>query len=91
MIVYPSNIDADLSKKEGRKISKKHAVVSPKASEILKALQALGEKGAVLEKEAAYPRRRWEREGRVVLERTGKKRQLLKKAAKEIKRMRTSS
>jgi signal recognition particle subunit SRP19 len=91
MIIYPSNIDSKLSKGEGRKISKKQGVDSPKALEIMKALQVLGESGFKLEKERAYPRKAWEREGRVVLDKKDKKRALLKQVAREIKRIRSSS
>ena len=91
LIIYPSNIDSRLSKKEGRKVSKKHAVDSPKPLEMHNALQALGEKEVRLEKEAAYPRRNWETEGRIVLERKGGKGSLMKNMAREIRRLRASS
>ncbi len=91
MIIYPPNIDSALSKKQGRKISKKHAVSNPKAKEMLKALQILGESDVRLESEASYPRNPWDREGRVVCERKEGKHLLMKNVAKEIKRMRTLS
>ncbi|RMF89426.1 MAG: signal recognition particle protein Srp19 [Methanobacteriota archaeon] len=90
MIIYPSNIDQGLSKREGRKVPRKNAVPSPKAHEILKALQRLGIEGS-LEKDACYPRRWWEREGRVVVDEKGGKRRLLKRVAREIRQMRASS
>jgi signal recognition particle subunit SRP19 len=90
MIIYPSYIDSGLSKKEGRKIPKKLGVTSPKAQEILKALRVLGEE-ATLEKDASYPKRWWEKEGRVVISVKGGKKTLLKRTAKEIRRMRTPS
>jgi len=89
MIIYPSNIDASLTKKMGRKISKKQAVPNPKAKEIFKALKVLGEEDARLEAEACYPRNPVDCEGRVVLERKGGKSSLMKRVAKEVKRMRT--
>lgn len=91
MIVYPANIDSGLSRSKGRKISKKAAIDSPKSQEILKALVALEENGPRLEKEKAYPRRWWDGEGRVVVEKNGGKNLLMKRIAKEIRRMRASS
>jgi signal recognition particle subunit SEC65 len=91
MMIYPSNIDSKLAKREGRKVSKKHGVDSPKAGEILRAVEDLGETGAKLEESIAYPRRNWEREGRVVLEKKNRKRVLMRRVAKEIKRLRSSS
>lgn len=91
MLLYPAYIDSSLSKREGRKISRRHAVDSPKVQEIGKALETLEIGGAVLEKDSSYPRRAWESEGRVVLELKGGKTGLLRKIAKEIRRMRASS
>jgi signal recognition particle subunit SRP19 len=91
MIIYPPNIDSALSKKQGRKIAKKHAVPNPKVKEMLKALQVLSEGDVRLEVEASYPRNPWDREGRVVCERKEGKHLLMKNVAKEIKRMRTLS
>jgi len=91
MIIYPSNINQDISKSEGRKVSKKSALSSPKAEEMLKALQKLGHSEAILEKNASYPRKPWESTGRVVLEAKTGKRQLMKMLAKEIRRMRNPS
>jgi signal recognition particle subunit SEC65 len=91
MIIYPSNIDSALSKKLGRKISKKQAVPGPKVKEIFKAVKVLGEGDARLEAEACYPRNPLAPEGRVVLDRKGGKSSLMKRVAKEVKRMRTPS
>lgn len=89
MIIYPSNIDSSLSKGMGRKISKKQAVPGPKAKEIYQALKVLGEEDARLEANACYPRNPVGHEGRVVLDRKSGKSSLMKKVAKEVKRMRT--
>jgi signal recognition particle subunit SEC65 len=91
MIIYPSNIDLNLSKKEGRKISKKHAVHSPKTKEIVKALEVLNVKGVKPDKEACYPKKSWECEGRVNFEVKGGKLTMMRKVSKEIKRRRTHS
>jgi signal recognition particle subunit SRP19 len=91
MMIYPSNIDSTLAKREGRKVSKKHGVDSPKAEEILSALDAIGEEGAKLDEGVAYPRRNWEAEGRVVLEKKSGKSVLMRRVSKEIKRLRSSS
>ncbi len=91
MMLYPAYIDSGLSKRGGRKIAKRQAVDSPGVQEIWKAVEALGIGGAVLEKDSSYPRRAWESEGRIVLELKGGKRGLLKRIAKEVRRMRAPS
>jgi signal recognition particle subunit SRP19 len=91
MIIYPSNIDSKITKRMGRKISKKNSVDSPRVAEVHKALMILGEKNLKLESDASYPRDPWRKEGRVGLERKGRKRTLLKGISKEIRRMRTPS
>ncbi len=91
MIIYPSNIDSSLSKGMGRKISKKQAVPDPKLKEIFKALNVLGEGDVQLESEACYPRNPLAQEGRVVLDRKSGKSSLMKRVAKEVKRMRSLS
>ncbi len=91
MIIYPSNIDQNLSKGGGRKVPRKFAVDSPKPKEILKALGILGVSDAVFEKDFSYPRRWWNKEGRIVIEKEGGKRRLLREISREIRKMRASS
>ncbi|HDY73841.1 MAG TPA: signal recognition particle protein Srp19 [Euryarchaeota archaeon] len=91
MIIYPSNIDSTLTKKMGRKISRKQAVPNPLVKEVYKAVKVLGEGDARLEATACYPRNPVGHEGRVVLDRKGGKTSLMKRVSKEVKRMRTPS
>lgn len=85
--VWPSYVDADKTKRQGRRISKKHAVPSPKLSEIKAAAEKLGlapETGS----EKAYPREWWKAEGVVFVEKTKPKIKLIKLIAEEIKEAR---
>jgi signal recognition particle subunit SEC65 len=91
MIIYPANIDLNLTKKQGRKISRKHAVPSPKAKEMQKVLQGLVEEEVKLEKEKSYSRRVWASEGRVLVDEKGGKTAIMRRIAKEIKRLRSPS
>jgi len=73
----------------GRKISRKQAVPNPLVKEIYKAAKLLGEEDVRLEAQTCYPRNPLGSEGRVVLDRKSGKSRLMKKVAKEVKRMRT--
>lgn len=84
-IIWPAYLDAKKTKKEGRKIPKKHAVESPTLNEIKKAAERLKLKAKV-DADKAYPASWWERSGRVIIEHDKlKKRELLLKLSKMIK------
>lgn len=85
-IIWPAYLDSKKTKKEGRKIPKKHAVESPTLNEIKKAAERLKLKARV-EADKAYPPSWWERSGRVIIEHNSnlKKRKLLLKISKMIK------
>ncbi|MBC7101457.1 signal recognition particle subunit SRP19/SEC65 family protein [Methanothermobacter tenebrarum] len=84
-IIWPAYLDSKKTKKEGRKIPRKHAVESPTLNEIRKAAERLKFK-AKIEADKAYPSSWWERSGRVIIEHNNlKKRKLLLKISKMIK------
>lgn len=89
IIVWPHNIDCNVSKNFGRKISLKECVSKPKLEEIIKAADNLG-LSPVLENKS-YPKRWYSEKGRVaVLKKTGKI-TTLKLIAEEIKKLRSKS
>ena len=90
MVVWPAYIDATKTRSEGRKISQHDAVKSPSLREIAYAASALRLEYEV-EEGRAYPRSHWERSGRVLVEKAGKKTEILREIAAKIKEKRSKS
>jgi len=88
-IIWPVNIDSKKTKHEGRKIPKVDAVSSPKLREIAKAATKLGLNPEV-EKTKSYSRSWWEISGRVAIDKTMPKREILIKISKMIQGTRTN-
>ena len=82
-IIWPVYIDSKKSKHEGRKIPMDDAVDSPKLREISKAANKLGLNPEV-EKNKSYSRSWWEISGRVSVDKTMPKREILIKISKMI-------
>ncbi len=87
-IIWPAYIDSKKTKKDGRRISKKDAVSSPKLREITKAAEKLHLNPEV-EKYKSYSRSWWESSGRVIVDKTNTKRETLVKISNMIKGMRS--
>lgn len=87
LVIWTNYIDAQKSKKEGRRISKNDAIASPTLVEIQSAAEKLGLR-PVIEKEKAYPREWWGAKGRILIEKNKQKNQLLREIAREIRRVR---
>jgi signal recognition particle subunit SRP19 len=83
-IIWPAYIDSKKTKLEGRKIPMDDAVSSPKIREISKAADKLGLNPEV-EKTKSYSRSWWEISGRVTVDKTMPKREILIKISKMIK------
>ena len=75
-VVWPIYFDKSLSRINGRKVSKKHAIEKPNIEAIAKAAKSLG-LNPVLEKDCAHPSRRWKKEGRVLVDKKDSKSKLL--------------
>ena len=75
-VVWPIYFDKSVSRLNGRKVSKKHAVEKPSIENISKAAKSLG-LHPILEKNAAHPSRNWKKEGRVLVDKKGSKSKLL--------------
>jgi len=65
-VIWPAFLDADLTRKEGRRVSRDQAVSEPTVDEIAQAVQQVGY-DAVIERDKQYPRE-WEPRGRVLVE-----------------------
>lgn len=83
-IIWPSYIDSKKTQNEGRKISRKNAVSSPKLREISRAAGKLG-LNPVVENDKLYSKSWWESSGRVIVDRNMPKRELLLKISNMIK------
>ena len=86
IVLWPINIDASASRKEGRKIPLKHAIRKPRVEEVVEAAKRLGLDPQV--EEARYPRKWWEQKQRIVVDKMGSKLKTLIAIAEEIKRLR---
>jgi signal recognition particle subunit SRP19 len=75
-VIYPIYFDRTISRRNGRKVAKKHAVEKPSLEMIAKAAESLGY-SPVFEKDALYPSTPWKKEGRLLLEKKGPKTKLL--------------
>jgi signal recognition particle subunit SRP19 len=82
-IVWPVYIDSKKTKHDGRRIPIVDAVSSPKLREISKAAAKLGLNPEV-EKTKSYSRSWWEISGRVAVDKTMPKREILIKISKMI-------
>jgi len=88
IIIWPAYIDSKKTKKEGRRISLKKAVSSPKLREISAAAKKLNLNPEV-ENNKSYSRSWWESSGRVSVDKNMSKREILLKISGRIKGMRS--
>jgi signal recognition particle subunit SRP19 len=65
-VIYPAYLDADLSRRKGRRVPLDTAVEEPSVDEIAKAVQQVGY-DAVVERDKTYSRE-WEQRGRVLVQ-----------------------
>lgn len=82
-VIWPAYIDSKKCQGEGRKISRKNAVNSPKLREIANASKKLG-LNPEMENTKSYPKSWWESSGRVVVDRKMPKREMLLKISNII-------
>ena len=82
-VIWPLYFDQSLSKLQGRKVAKKHAVEKPTLEDISKAAKSLG-LHPILEKTAAHPSKHWKDEGRVLIDKKDSKSKLLVQIAHRL-------
>ena len=75
-VVYPLYFNKAVSRLNGRKVAKKHAIEKPSLEAIAKAAKSLG-LNPIMEKEAVHPSAPWKKEGRILIDKKGPKTQLL--------------
>jgi signal recognition particle subunit SRP19 len=82
-VIYPQYFDSMVSRLNGRKVAKKHAVEKPSLENIAKAAQSLG-LNPILEKDGTHPSTPWKKEGRILVEKKGPKTKLLIQLANRL-------
>lgn len=83
IVVYPVYFDKNVSRDNGRKVSKKDAVEKPTLDMIAKAASSIGLKPKI-EKNASYPARFWKNEGRILIDKKESKNKILKQIANKL-------
>ena len=89
-VIWPSYLDKNLSKKDGRKLPKNLALDHPRFDEIKKALESIGINHQI-EKNSKYPKEQGKDDrnlGRFLVEKKFSKNEILKKISKEIRKNR---
>ena len=87
-IFWPVNLDSKKTIKEGRRISKTHALEDPKLEELISAAENLKYKFEVFD-DAARPNSWWMKTGYIIIEKGNKSKIIvLKEISKKIKSFR---
>jgi signal recognition particle subunit SRP19 len=82
-VIYPLYFDSVVSRLNGRKVAKKHAVEKPSFESIAKAAKSLG-LNPILEKDGIHSSIPWKKEGRILVEKKGPKTKLLIQLANRL-------
>ena len=82
-IIWPVYFDVNKSRKDGRRIPKNQAVISPKIAEIKEAADKLGLENEV-NLEAHFPRMPWAKSGMLMVEKNEAKGDIIQKLAKQL-------
>ncbi|MDI6810285.1 MAG: signal recognition particle protein Srp19 [archaeon] len=90
IVIWPAYLAAGKTRSEGRIVPRRDAVKSPKVEEIEKVARALNLEPEV-EKEKAYPKTHWEKSGRVLVTKSGRKAEIVTGIARGIKELRERS
>lgn len=90
VIIWPTYFDSTKTRKEGRRIAKSLALPSPKILEIKEAAEKLGLE-CELVPDAGYPKTPWIKTGMLLVRKNEPKERLIKKIAKELAKIRSST
>lgn len=83
--IYPEYFDRSLTRKEGRRLSLTEALDNPTLDEIRLAADKLGYKREHPRRKASYPRRWWDQNGLILVEKKEPKLTTLRKLSNGIK------
>lgn len=84
-VLWPSYLDSKLKRKQGRRVAKKEGVDSPTVQMISEALKVLGIEHEV-DETASYPSRWYRKEGRILVDNSIRKSEILKMVTAELKK-----
>jgi len=82
-VIYPIYFDKSVSRINGRRVAKKHAIEKPSLENVSKAAKSLG-LNPVLEKDSAHSSRNWKKEGRILVDKKSSKSKLLLQISNRI-------
>ncbi len=85
IIVWVDYYDREISRRGGRRVSKKLSVEDPKIEDVLKATKRAGF-SPTSEKEKAFPRFWWKMRGRVIVKRKYSKTKTLRVIGEKLKK-----
>ncbi len=88
IILWLDYFNKNLSRKEGRRVSKDLAVFEPTIDELIRAVKVLGYKDIDTNIEARYPKRWYKKSGYIMIPKDSNKEVIIKEIAKEILRKR---
>ncbi len=84
-VVWPSYFDSGLKRNQGRRVNRKDAVESPTVEMISSALTSIGINHEI-DADASFPSRWFRKEGRVFVDISMRKRELLKVISDKMKK-----
>ncbi|MFX0194810.1 MAG: signal recognition particle subunit SRP19/SEC65 family protein [Candidatus Hodarchaeota archaeon] len=87
LLFYPEYFDRNLSRAEGRRISQKLAIKSPRVKELYLAAKRANLE-VTLRESIAYSRCWWEKRGAIVIKKTAPKTEILKRLTKSLREVR---
>ncbi len=90
MVIWTVNLTAGRTGGEGRIVPRRTAVKSPRVEEIEKVAKKLNLEPEI-EKGKAYPKTHWDKSGRVLVNKVGRKGAILTEIAEGIKEMRDTT
>ena len=90
IIIWPAYFDATKTRTNGRRVQKSLAVPLPKISEIKEATDKLGLECELVQ-DAGYPKTPWMKTGKILVKKNEPKDQIIKKIAKQLLKIRSST
>ncbi len=90
IIIWPAYFDSTKTRTDGRRVQKSLAVPSPKISEIKDAADKLGLECELVQ-DAGYPKIHWMKTGMILVKKNEPKDQIIKKVAKQLLKIRSST
>jgi len=87
-IIWPIYFDQAKTRKEGRRVSKNQAVISPKIAELKEAADKLRLQSEV-NLEAHFPKTHWLKSGMLLIEKRESKEEMIKEIAKQLSKIKS--